>query len=447
MIAGVGSGCGKTTAVCGILYGLQKQGRKVAAWKSGPDYIDPMFHKRVCQRGGNLDLFFSGRDRVCALLSEQARHSDIAVIEGAMGYYDGIGMTEEASCYALAGATETPVVLTVNPRGMGNSVSALIQGFLRYQKESRIEGILFNRISSRQYERLKPAVESMGLKAVGYLPELKEFTLESRHLGLVTAAEVDGWDTKLEKLYEATAHTIDWEALLELSKKARPTAFKDPDFPAAGREAVTIGIARDEAFGFLYEDNLRYLEKRGCELVYFSPMRDEELPAMDGMILCGGYPELYLPKLSGNERMRRSVREKILLGLPCIAECGGFLYLQKNMTDAVNESYEMAGVFPGHAFRGRGLERFGYLNCTVREGNLFGVEHMKLRAHEFHYYDCDGSGNALAAEKASGEGKWMTGIVNENLYAGFPHVYFYGNEPFAEGFLERAVRYRNEHRA
>ncbi len=464
IIAGVGSGCGKTTAVCGILYGLQKWGWKAAAWKSGPDYIDPMFHKKVCGTGGNLDLFFSGRDRVCALLSEQAQQSDIAVIEGAMGYYDGIGMTEEASCFALAEATGTPVVLTVNPRGMGNSVCALLQGFLHFKKESRIKGILFNQITARQYERLRPAIEDMGLQAVGYFPVQREFTLESRHLGLVTAAEVDGFDTMLEKLYETIAHTIDWEGLLQLSEKTWPVKFKDsPGFPGdlcadrpgtamaeeapeTDREAVTIGIARDEAFGFLYEDNLRYLEKRGCQLVFFSPLRDRELPAMDGMILCGGYPELYLPELSENKKMRLAVREKIMSGLPCIAECGGFLYLQKSMTDTVNRTYDMTGVFPGQVFRRQRLERFGYINCTVEEGHLFGREQMKFRAHEFHYYDCDSRGSALMAEKASGEEKWMTGIVNQNLYAGFPHIYFYGNEQFAEGFLERAARYRDKHR-
>jgi len=212
--------------------------------------------------------------------------------------------------------------------------------------------------------------------------------------------------------------------------------------PAPRREGLTIGVARDEAFCFLYEDNLRYLERRGCRLVFFSPMRDERLPEMDGMIFCGGYPELYAKALSGNRAMLTAVRERLLSGLPCIAECGGFLYLQKELTDEVNKTYEMAGVFPGRGYRGRGLERFGYIDCSVRKGRLFGLEGMRIRAHEFHYYQCDNTGDALTARKASGEKEWTTGIVNDNLYAGFPHIYFYGNEIFAEAFLERAAACR-----
>lgn len=445
MIAGSGSGCGKTTAVCGILYGLQKRGLHVEAWKCGPDYIDPMFHTKVLGAGtGNLDLFFSGRDIVCSLLAERANHADISVIEGAMGYYDGIGMTQEAGCHALAEATGTPVILVVDPKGMGSSVFALLQGFLNYRKPNRIVGIVFNRTSGKRFAALKPFAEEMGLKAVGYIPPQKEFLLEGRHLGLVTADEVERFQEKLERFWELLQDTIDWELLLQLAGAAGPVSYRELP-PVFGGKNVTVGVARDEAFCFLYEDNLRYLKKNGCKLVFFSPLRDKTLPeGIDGMILCGGYPELYAAALSENTEMKKAVREAVVSGMPCIAECGGFLYLQQDITDMAGNLYEMAGVLDGHGFRGKGLAHFGYITASRRKGRLFGKEDMKFRAHEFHYFQCDPPGSAFLAEKASGEARWLTGIVNENLYAGFPHIYFYGNDCFAQGFLERASAYHKE---
>lgn len=445
MIAGSGSGCGKTTAVCGILYGLQKQGLSVQAWKSGPDYIDPMFHKKVTGSGsGNLDLFFSGRDGVCRLLADKEKRTDIAVVEGAMGYYDGIGMTEKASCYELSMTAALPVVLVVNPAGMGQSVCAMIQGFLNYRQPNRIVGILFNQISSSRYAVLKPCVEEMGLKAVGFIPRQDIFVVKSRHLGLVTADEVAGFYEKLERFYRQIENTIDWELLSVLAGSAEPVVF--PDEPVSDqKQELCIGVARDEAFCFFYEDNFRYLERMGCRVVCFSPLREKCLPdGTDGLWLCGGYPELYASGLSRNLEMRRAVRDAVRSGMPCIAECGGFLYLQESLMGETGALHEMTGVFSGHGFRKNRLERFGYIELSLQEGRLFGREQMNLRAHEFHYYDCSDPGSAFLAKKASGESRWMTGAAGDTLYAGFPHIYLEGNRAFAEGFLEQAKCYRKK---
>lgn len=446
MIAGTGSGCGKTTAVCGILYGLKKKGYFLKAWKCGPDYIDPMFYKRILGIGsGNLDLFFSGKDMVCELLAEQAEGTDISVIEGAMGYYDGIGMTQEAGCHALAQATKTPVILVVNPKGMGGSLCALLHGFLHYRETNQIRGVLFNEVTGRRYETLKKAAEEMGLKAVGYIPRQKEFLLESRHLGLVTAEEIRDFHEKTERFYDVIRDTIDWEAIVHLAAGAEELSYRETTPPGRLRD-VTIGIARDEAFCFLYEDNVRYLRKRGCKPVFFSPLRDRRLPeGIDGMILCGGYPELYARRLSENKEMRRSVRRALQTGLPCIAECGGFLYLQDALTDMEGNAYQMAGVLGGTSAGGGSLRHFGYVTMTLEAGRLFGRTDMTMRAHEFHYYacepDCDMTYRAFAVKKASGEAQWMTGWAGDTLYAGFPHFYFYGNEDFAEAFLEKTDAY------
>lgn len=457
MLAGTGSGCGKTTAACGILYGLKKRGLSVQAWKSGPDYIDPMFHKRVLQTGcGNLDLFFSGADTVCMLLAQQAKKADISVIEGAMGYYDGIGMSEQASCYELAAVTGTPVVLVVDPSGMGNSVAALLEGFIRHRSPSLIQGVLFNRVSKKRYEALKPLAAELGLVPLGYLPVQNEFVLKSRHLGLVTAGEIDLFHEKLEKFYQLIQYTVDWEALLRLSDIQSAVTYQEPaqltgaeplltENTKADDKPLTIGIAQDEAFCFLYEDNLRYLQRHNCKLVYFSPLHDKELPeGLDAMILCGGYPELYARELSENQSMRISVKNAILKKIPCIAECGGFLYLQSALTDMEGKQYPMAGVLSGTGFRGKGLERFGYVHAGLQTGRLFGRESMQLRAHEFHYFDCEPCGEAFLIQKASGEKSWLTGVAEDQLYAGFPHIYFYGNEEFASAFISCARAYRTK---
>lgn len=476
LIAGTGSGCGKTTAVCGVLYGLKRMGLRPAAWKCGPDYIDPMFHKRALGvETGNLDLFFSGTDTVAALLAGGMEYADIGIIEGAMGYYDGIGMTQEASPYALAQASGTPAILVVNARGMGSSLFALIHGFLQYRRPSGIAGVLLNQITGKRYAQLKKPLEEMGLRTVGYLPAQKEFLLESRHLGLVTADEIAEFHQKLEKFYEQIQNTVDWETLLQIAKTAEPLPAlknrnggkplpsaektkKAESFPisaecaaaetsgeALRRHPVTIGVAKDGAFCFLYEDNLRYLKSAGCELVFFSPIRDRKLPdGLDGLLLCGGYPELYARALSENETMRGSIRGAIKGGMPCIAECGGFLYLQKTFADQAGNRYEMAGVLPGHGFWGGRLTRFGYVRLSLRDGNLFGRNDLSLKAHEFHYYRCSEPEGAFLVEKASGESQWTTGYASGDLYAAFPHIYFYGNEPFAEAFLNRAEAYRRK---
>ncbi len=444
MIAGTGSGCGKTTATCGILYGLKKRGLSVEAWKSGPDYIDPMFHRRVLgTTSGNLDLYFSGVEGVRRLLALRANDADISIVEGAMGYYDGIGMTGEAGCQALAEATGLPVILVVSPQGMGQSVGALLQGFCQYVQPSRIAGILFNRVSASQYQRLRPLVERMGLRAVGYIPVQEAFVPKSRHLGLVTADEIPDFQEQMERFYRIVETTLDWQALLDLAETARPVSFADAS-PEGNKEGagLRIGIARDEAFCFFYEDNLRWLQRRGCQLIPFSPLRDRKLPAeLDGMILCGGYPELHARELSANREMLTEIKAALQRGMPCIAECGGYLYLQQDLTDDKGQVYPLAGVFPGHGYCKKALERFGYIAISLSGSRLFGEKEMSLRAHEFHYYDCDRPGSALLAKKASGTGQWATGETGETYYAGFPHLFFEGNERFAEGFLRQAHSY------
>lgn len=448
LIAGTGSGCGKTTVMCGLLYGLKQQGVRIAAYKCGPDYIDPMFHREVLGiPSGNLDSYFTDADVLHAMVDRRCHDADLILIEGVMGYYDGIGMTDRGSSHEIAEITETPAVLVVNGRGMANSVGALLRGFLSYDDNgsSRPKGVIFNQISEKMYPKLAGLAQREGFRPLGFFPQQRIFTMQSRHLGLMMPEEMEDFQNKLSDLYEIIKNTIDWEGLLELSKEATVShSITSGKTMAPNGRICRIGIARDESFCFLYEDNLRCLKEKNSELTFFSPLHDKEVPGnIDGMILPGGYPELYAKELSENRSMKQSVRDRIAGGLPCIAECGGYLYLQKELADEQGKCYRMADVLPGSAKKGAGLHHFGYVEVSLNPGRtLFGKNNIRFRAHEFHYYDCEPGGGDFTAEKASGEGSWQTGFASDTLYGGFPHIYYYGNETFVDAFLDQCVKYR-----
>lgn len=442
-IAGTNSGCGKTTITCGLLYCLKKRGFLVQAYKCGPDYIDPLLHARVLgQPSGNLDSFFTSEDTLLSLLKKQSEKADISIIEGVMGYYDGIGMTERAGSMDVAKKTKTPVILVVDASGMGSSVFAVLKGFLTYQKPSGITGVIFNRMSEGLYPKAAKKALDWGVMPLGYVPANQGLSLKSRHLGLIVEEPALAWDKQLADFGSLLEKTVDIDGIMALSEGAEALPMvclsgemeKTVDF-----SGITIAVARDAAFSFLYEDNLRFLRDRGCNLIFFSPLSDKTLPKQaDGLILCGGYPELYAKALSENTSMKESVRNAVLFGLPCIAECGGFLYLHRELEDERGEKFPMAGVFSGLAYKGKGKKRFGYITLEGTKDSLLLKKGEQIRAHEFHYWDSADSGRDFFAKKASGAGAWETGHGTSSLYAGFPHIYFYGNEQAAVHFLEAA---------
>ena len=295
VLAGTNSGCGKTTVTCAVLLALGLRGLRVGAAKCGPDYIDPMFHSRVIgAKSSNLDPFFFDRDTMRYLLAHNGEGCDVTVIEGVMGYYDGLGLTStRASTYEAARESESPVVLVVNARGAALSVLAAAEGFLRFAPDSGIRGVILNGCSAMSYGPLARELENrLGVRACGYLPRLPECALESRHLGLVTADEVADLQEKLRKLAAEAEKTLDIAALLEIAAAAPPLRFTPPVLPEAGAP-VRIGVARDRAFCFYYEDSLDLLRQLGAELIPFSPLADERLPdGVQGLYLGGGYPEL-----------------------------------------------------------------------------------------------------------------------------------------------------------
>lgn len=442
MLAAPASGSGKTLITCGILKALVNRGYRTASFKCGPDYIDPMFHSRVIGTcSGNLDTFFTGSEITRYLFGKAAGEAQISVVEGVMGYYDGLaGISTKASSADVAGTLDIPVVLIVNCRGLSISLLPLLQGFLEFEKPSHIRGVILNRVSGGMYPDLKRlAEERFPLKVLGYVPELEDFKLESRHLGLVLPGEVEALQEKLDKLAARLEETLDLDAFLAMADSAPDLEYEAPRIPVLKNPgSVTVAVAEDEAFCFTYRDNLQLLKEMGARLVKFSPLHDRELPkGIQGLILSGGYPELHAKALSENTSMRDSVFRAVCGGLPCIAECGGFLYLHKMLEGADKEYYPMAGVLDAGAYRREKLTRFGYVTLEALTGQMLLEKGEEIRGHEFHYWESESCGSSMRAKKPLRKRNWMCVHGRDTLYAGFPHLFFYSNPRAAWKFLRK----------
>ena len=438
------SGSGKTLITCGILQALVNRGKKVASFKCGPDYIDPMFHGRVIgTKSRNLDTFFTDSNTTRYLFAENTADCDLAVVEGVMGYYDGLGgVSTDGSTYDVARTLSMPSVLIVNSRGASLSVLAIIKGFLSFREDSQIRAVILNQVSPMIYAQLKPLIEQeLGVQVLGYVPKLTDLNLESRHLGLVLPGEIEALKEKLKRLAMALEETLDLDELLRLAEMTEPINYEEPKLPVL-EHSVKIAVAADDAFCFTYLDNLSLLEKMGAKLVFFSPLKDTELPkGISGMILSGGYPELHGKELAANRSMRHSVKKAIKQGMPCIAECGGFLYLHRELEDQDGIFYPMAGVLDAKAYRTNKLGRFGYINLTANEAQLLGDKGMTIRGHEFHYWESEQCGESFHAKKPVGKRQWDCVNGNETLYAGFPHLFFWSAPEAAYTFLKKCEEY------
>lgn len=484
LIAAEKSGQGKTMLTCALLSLLKDRGMEVQAFKCGPDYIDPMFHRQVLGvPSRNLDSFFSTENQLCGIMGrcgtagqhesmgccgitrcqdermadggapEQAgspeRHGGkIAVVEGVMGYYDGLGGTSDAaSTYEAARLTKTPVILIADASGRSLSVLAAIKGFLSYRPDSQIRGILFNRLSPMLYPALKETAErELNIPVVGYVPVLSDFTLESRHLGLIMPREIPEFRKKVQTLAGKIRPGIDLDAILSIADAAPPLSWTPEPIPAVKTkrgDAPVIAVAMDEAFCFYYQENFDVLAAMGGRLTFFSPLHDTAVPSeADALYLGGGYPELFGRELSENRSMRESIKRAVENHMPCIAECGGFLYLKERLEDGAGTSWPMCGVLPGGSRNAGRLTRFGYGTMTAETDGVLGPAGCRFPAHEFHHWDGEENGDAFLFQKPVGRRTWSCGYTTKTLYAGFPHLYFYGHYPV--DFLERAAGFREE---
>lgn len=454
MLAAPKSGSGKTLLTCGLLEILRRRGLNPIACKCGPDYIDPMFHRYVLGiPGRNLDSFFMPAEGVRKVLVDAVREEQagIAVLEGVMGYYDGLGGTEtSASSWEIAEITDTPAILVLDCKGASLSAAAMASGFLHFREKSHIAGVILNRVSSMYYERLAAAVEeASGLPVLGYLPESEEYRMESRHLGLFLPGEIDRLRERIGRLADQMEKSIAVERVLEVAgmlplrienkekEKAENESMEAESiakFPACQEQKVTsrvrIGVARDEAFCFYYQENFRLLEQMGAELVYFSPLRDKKIPdRVDGLLFGGGYPENYARELAKNAAMRESIRRSIAAGMPFLAECGGFLYLHRTLEGSDGKHWEMAGVYPFDAYRTNRLRRFGYVRLLTSSG-------QEIHGHEFHYWESEDPGTDWEAVKPTGNRSWRCIHEKGGQIGGFPHLYYASCPDFLRKWLD-----------
>ena len=416
-IAGTSSGCGKTTASLLLMAALKEKGLDVAPCKVGPDYIDTGFHELVCGRPShNLDSFLIEPQDLPLLLS---RPADITVIEGVMGYYDGMDATScRQSTWEMARLTRTPVLLVVDASGSAASAAATVKGFMTLREDSGIAGVLVNRVSgAHHYELVRAAVAHYtGLPCVGYIEKNVNLALRSRHLGLVPAEEVADALPRIREAARQVADTLDWPMILDLAKRAPSLPVIPKTCPRM--DGFRMGLARDKAFSFYYQANLDVLNAMGVELVPFSPLSDSKLPEkLDGLYIGGGFPEVFKSELEANVSMRQSVRAALENGLPCYAECGGMMYLSQRIDGA-----EMVGFLPQVCRMTDRLQRFGYAIVTdLKTGRTY-------PAHEFHHAVTEATGEAaydFEIRKASRPGLcWPGGMHKGRTTAGFAHLHF-----------------------
>lgn len=447
VVAAVHSGGGKTTVTMGLMAAFRKNNHVVQPFKVGPDYIDPMYHTVATGRKSrNLDSFMVPADTLTYLFGKSGEDADIAIVEGVMGMYDGISPDSiEGSSAHIAQILEIPVVLVIDGHGMSLSVAALIKGFQDFSRETKIAGVILNRVRSESgYFYLKDIIETQcGLPVFGYLPEDPSFALSSRHLGLYCSNEINDLEIKLDLLADALISHVDLAALANAAAYQEKTVMK-PSLPLPLKEKVRIGYAYDAAFNFYYQDNLDLLSELGAELIPVSPLRDKCLPALDGLILGGGYPELYLKELSANTSFRENLKQRLEEGMPCYAECGGLIYLGSFMT-MNGETYPLVGFFPFDFVMTERLQHFGYMQSTIAPGTIFsGEEPLTVRGHEFHFTKRVDQTTYATVYDVSKKRKdnilrWQEGYQKNRVLGGYPHFHFYSNPACAVHFLENAL--------
>ena len=406
------SGAGKTTLTCALMGALRERGLRMLACKCGPDYVDPTFHERLgAVRRLNLDSFFQSETLMRDLLAHAGRGCDIACIEGAMGYYDGVGTTTKASAWDVARITESGALLVLDARGACASLAAQALGFVAMRTPSHVAGVVLDHASAALADKVAPVIErECGVPVLGHLPHDEAIALPSRHLGLVLAQDLPDLDEKLARLATLAQDCLDIDAILALAQAAPQLdssgAWPLPSCLDAHESAPVIAVARDEAFCFYYAEELELLEDLGAELAFFSPLHDENLPEQaSGLFLGGGYPELHARELSSNAAMREAMRAALAQGMPAIAECGGFLYQLERLTDDDGTAWPLVGACPGGAAR-KPHGRFGYIELETQGAGLLGPAGTALCAHEFHRWEADDTGADVLARKPESERFW-----------------------------------------
>jgi len=431
LVAGTHSGVGKTTVVLGLMAALKRRGLEVQPFKVGPDFIDPTHHTAICGRTSrNLDTFMMGEDGVRRSFALGAKGADVAVIEGVMGLYDGLDATEIASSAHVAKALNVPVLLVINVHGMSRSTAAMASGYSKFDPEVNLAGLILNRVGSeRHLDLLQRSLDLLEMPIIGALPRKADISLPSRHLGLTMGFESEH---DLESLANFVEENSDLDRILEMGCKV-PSFDETVETPS---EQLRIGVARDEAFCFYYQENFELLQKLGADLVFFSPMRDP-LPDVDGIYMGGGYPELYAEALERSET-RHQIKRAAEDGMPIYGECGGLMYLGESVISKEGEEHKMTGVLPASTQMTGRLQALGYVEGDVVKENPVVAKGSVVRGHEFHYSKMDCARDARFAYRFR-RGKGILddkdGLMEHNVLGSYlhTHVYSYPMETFVEG--------------
>ena len=438
VIAGTQSGCGKTTVASGIMAALTRRGLVVQPYKVGPDFIDPSHHTSTCGRPcRNLDPFMMGKEGVIRTFERSVQGADIAVIEGVMGLFDGIDGTDVASTAHVARILDAPVILVVDIKGMSRSTHALIRGFCDFDPTISCAGVILNRVGSTRHRRM---IENfLAIPSLGWIPKREEFSIKSRHLGLMMAYETGS----LSELGRIIEEFCDLDAIIACAGKSPglPPRKKISSSGKKRKVRATIGVALDDAFCFYYQDNLDRLRNAGADLVFFSPLHDP-LPDAGALYFGGGYPELHLPELEMS-KTTRELRSVVDAGMPVYAECGGLMYLSGEI--AADRTYRLCGVLPAHVEMTTGIQALGYVKGKSIGDVSFLPPSLGIRGHEFHYSRAFPDRDAkflFRLSRGTGIDSGKDGLVSFNAVGTYTHAYF--DNRFAGIFVEEAYHFSND---
>lgn len=432
IVAGTNSGCGKTTVTIGLLKLLQNKGLRVAPFKTGPDFIDPMFHEFVSGSPSyNLDNVMQSDEVVQYLFDKHSVNADVAVVEGVMGLYDGLGTEGKGSAAEISRILNMPVILVINCEAIYQSAAAIVLGYKCFNPQVNIAGVILNRMSGEKHFRfLKDVIEvKTGIPCLGYISKNQNYNIESRHLGLVQAEEIDDLSSKIDLLTKSIAETIDFEKLMEISVM-EPAEKNDSQLELRYRQnlkGINLGVALDKAFRFYYRDNLQLLEECGASISYFSPLTDKQIPEnVNALYIGGGYPEVFARQLSDNKPLLQDIKAKAEMGMPVFAECGGMMYLASAIA-LQDEEFPMSGVFNCKTRMTNRLQRFGYADVTFNGATS--------RSHEFHHsvIENDNEPNYYLCydlQKPDTGDSWKCGLRYKNVLAGYAHIHFYSDPQF-----------------
>ena len=456
VIAGTHSGVGKTTLTSGLIAALRQRGLAIQPFKVGPDYIDPSYHTLAAGRAcRNLDTWMVPPGRVQALFAHAAHGSDLALIEGVMGIYDGSDYDHEAGSTAqVAKLLDAPVMLVLDCRSMARSAAALALGYQQFDRALPLAGFILNRVGSAKHGQGVAAVieKTTGLPVLGWLPRDAALEIPERHLGLVPTAEPGRWHDFITAAAERVVRYLDLDRLLEIARSA--PALSVPDLTAALPEAFSvprdkrpvIAVARDEAFSFSYADNLELLHAAGAELVYFSPLRDSSLPPFAScIILSGGFPELYAGELAANRGMRDELQRAHASHVPIYAECGGLMYLTERLIDLDGCVHDMVGLLPGQSVMTRQLT-LGYRVAQAQGDSWLFRAGETVHGHEFHFSVWEARPGEISAAYSllprDGRGTPRSeGACFDNLWASYVHLHFWAQPQLAARFVSSSVRH------